>query len=55
MRDETKELKKKLAECILEAILAFFNAVGPVWNFFFVKRPDGGSEQSPKVPIGTQS
>ena len=28
----------KVAECILTALLACFNAVGPVWNFLFVKK-----------------
>ena len=32
----------KVAEGILKALLATFNAIGPVWNFFFVKAPDGG-------------
>ena len=30
-------IRDKVAECILAALLAFFNAVGPVWNFLFVK------------------
>ena len=28
----------KVAECILTALLACFNTVGPVWNFLFVKK-----------------
>ena len=31
---------QRLADCILMALLAFFDAVSPVWNFFFLKEPD---------------
>ena len=31
--------RDKVAECILAAFMAFFNTVGPVWNFFFLKTP----------------
>ena len=34
------KFRDKVAECILAALLAFFNAVGPVWNFLFVKAPN---------------
>ena len=47
--------KKKLADGIYRALMACFNTVGPVWNFFCIKTPNGDQEESPKVPIGTQS
>ena len=34
------KFRDKVAECILVALLAFFSAVGPVWNFLFVKTPN---------------
>ena len=34
------KFRDKVAECILAALLAFFDAVGPVWNFLFVKTPN---------------
>ena len=48
-------LKRKLAVGILKALLAIFNVIGPIWNFFFIKKPDGDPERSPKVPLDTQS
>ena len=46
-----KETKKKTAECILAALLACFDTVGPVWNFLFVKKPnlDKTNETSNKI------
>ena len=32
--------RDKLSERIKNALLACFNAIGPVWNFLFVKTPD---------------
>ena len=49
------ELKKKLANGVLKALLGIFSVIGPVWNFFFVKKPDGHPERKPKVHIGTKS
>ena len=34
------KVRDKVAEYILIALMAFFNAVGPVWNFLFVKAPN---------------
>ena len=34
--------RDKLAERIKNAILALFNAIGPVWNFLFLKTQDPG-------------
>ena len=34
------QIRDKVAECILTALLACFNTVGPVWNFLFVKAPN---------------
>ena len=47
--------KKKLADGILKALLAIFNVIGPVWNFFFIKKSDGSPERSPKIQIETKS
>ena len=41
--------RDKVVECILAALSAFFNTVGPVWNFLFIKRPD------PDVTNGTST
>ena len=49
------ELKKKLANGVLKALLGIFSVIGPVWNFFFVKKPNGDLERKPKVHIGTKS
>ena len=48
---EFLRFRDKVAECILTALLAFFNAVGPVWKFLFVKtpNPDITSETSNKI------
>ena len=35
-----KGMCDKLADGIKTTILAFLNAIGPVWNFLFVKTPD---------------
>ena len=40
MKQIYEKFKKKAAKCILEALLAFFDFVSPVWNFFFLKTPD---------------
>ena len=33
-------MRDKLAQFLLTTLLAFFDAVGPVWNFLFIKKPD---------------
>ena len=44
----------KAAECILIGLLACFDAVGPVWNFLFVKErnPDESIATSNKIRWG---
>ena len=39
---DKKMVKKrdKLAGCVKNAFLAFVNAIGPVWNFLFLKSQD---------------
>ena len=34
--------RDKVTGGILKALLAFFNLISPIWNFFFVKAPDFG-------------
>ena len=34
-------VRDKIAACILKGLLAFLNAIGPVWNFFCLKTQDG--------------
>ena len=43
--------RDKVAKGILTALLAFFDFVGPVWNFLFLKRPsfDKTSESTKKI------
>ena len=38
----------KVTGRILEALLAFFSLIGPIWNFFFVKAPDFGVDEKPR-------
>ena len=33
-------VRDKNAERVLTALLAFFDIVGPIWNFFFLKTPN---------------
>ena len=40
LRETKIKIKKKSAKCILTALMAFFDTVGPVWNFFFLKTPN---------------
>ena len=44
MRGKNKQFKpkakSKVADQIRKGILTFFDTVGPVWNFFFVKTRD---------------
>ena len=40
MKQLYKKTKKKTAQCILAALMAFFDKFGPIWNFFFVKTPN---------------
>ena len=35
-----QKVKDKLAKQIHTALLAFFDAVGPCWNFLFLKTPE---------------
>ena len=46
-----KKIKKKLAKIILTALLAFFDAVGPVWNFLCVKtlNPEENIERNNEI------
>ena len=48
---EFLRFRDKVAEFILTALLALFDAVGPVWNFLFVKTPNPNitSETSNKI------
>ena len=34
-------VRDKVAAYVLKGLLALFNAIGPVWNFFFLKTEDG--------------
>ena len=58
MREKIKQVSEKNKEkaprspvyvTFLQAIMAFVNAVGAVWNFLFVKRSDKSSEESEKT------
>ena len=33
-------VRDKVAACVLKGFLAVLNAIGPVWNFFFLKTQD---------------
>ena len=33
-------VRDKVAAYVLKALLALFNAIGPIWNFFFLKTQD---------------
>ena len=41
--------RDKLANHILNGLLAFFSSIAPCWTFLFVKRPDESSEDSKKT------
>ena len=52
-KQKYKRFKKKLADFILTALMAFFNAVGPVWNFLCTKtlNPDGTNDSNNEISL----
>ena len=52
-KQKYKRFKKKLADFILTALMAFFNAAGPVWNFLCTKtlNPDGTNDSNNEISL----
>ena len=52
MREKIKRFKDNLADRIKIAFLAFFNAIGTVWNILFVKTSDTIKSDSNEIRQG---